>query len=176
MKIILIAGRAGSGKTYLGERIITFTKEKGVRALQTEYSKYIKMYAKEILGYDGNRAKKPRKFLQDIGSKIREEWKDEHFFTRRILEDFRIYEEYFDLVVISDVRLRREIEDIKIKYKEIITIKVNNHFRDYNLTEEEKNHITETELENYTGFDYNINDENKEGIESIAKEIVKSLI
>ena len=112
-KIILIAGRAGSGETYLGEKIVEIAKEKGISALQTEYSKYIKMYACEILGYDRSRENKSRKFLQDTGSFIRETLNDAHFFMRRMLEDFRVYENYFDLAVVSDVRLIRELEDMK---------------------------------------------------------------
>lgn len=37
----------------------------------TSFSKYIKMYAKEIIGWDGNEPK-PRKFLQDLGVTIKE--------------------------------------------------------------------------------------------------------
>lgn len=175
MKIILIAGKAGSGKSYLGERIVALAKEKSIRAIQTEYSKYIKMYAKEILGYDGSRENKPRKFLQDTGSYIREVLGDNKFFVRRMLEDFRVYEEYFDIVIVSDVRLIQEIEDIKSSKYDCISIQVNNYFKEYNLTEEEKAHITENELDSYGAFDFIVNDETKEGIEKFAKEIVEKM-
>lgn len=160
MKIILIAGRAGSGKTTLGEEIVLEAKRKGLRALQTEYSKYIKMYAKEMIGYDGNRENKPRKFLQDMGTFIRENLEDEHFFTRRMLEDFRVYEHFFDIVVISDVRLIKEIEDIKSSKYETISIQIKNKLGKYDLSEEEKKHITEVELEDYAKFDYIIENRN----------------
>lgn len=173
MKIILIAGRAGSGKTYLGKKIVEIAKSIGIRALQTEYSKYIKMYASEILEYDGSSEKKPRKFLQDTGSFIRENLEDAHFFTRRMLEDFRIYEYYFDIVVICDVRLIRELEDIKnSKYQDIVTIKVESSYYPYVLSEEEKNHITETELVDYKDFHYIIHNE-MNALDALAKKIVE---
>ena len=174
MRIILIAGLAGSGKTKLGELIVKYASQKGFKAIQTEYSKYLKLYAKEILGYDGNRDTKPRKFLQDEGSYIRENLHDAHFFTRRMLEDFRIYEKYADIVVISDVRLKREIEDIKNSpYENVYTIKVENPNLKSGLTKEEQNHITEKELENYENFDIVIVNENLKDLEENALKIVE---
>ncbi len=173
MKVILIAGKAGSGKTYLGEQIVSYAITKNKRALQTEYSKYIKLYAKEIIGYDGSREKKPRKFLQDLGAFIRFGLKDEHFFTRRMLEDFRVYENYYDLVVVSDVRLEKEIEDIKNSKYDVITIQVKNKESQKNMTEEEKTHQTELELENYSAFDYKLENKENNDLTELAKQIVE---
>jgi len=124
MKIFLISGKASSGKTMLGELIVKYAENNGLRAVQTEYSKYLKLYAKELIGYDGSRENKPRKFLQDLGSFIRYDLADEHFFTRRMLEDFNIYEAFCDIAIVSDVRLIKEIEDIKkSRYRDVISVK-----------------------------------------------------
>lgn len=176
MKVILIAGSAGSGKTSLGEKIVEYAKLKNLNALQTEYSKYIKMYAKEILGYDGDREKKPRKFLQDTGSYIREELKDQTFFIRRMLEDFRIYEKYFDIVVISDVRLLREIEDLLNSSYDVTTVLVRNENSQKSLTEEEKNHITENEFRQYLDYDYVVKNDKSGVLENAAKTIMEEFV
>jgi hypothetical protein len=177
MKIILISGKANSGKTKLGEFILKYAKIKNINAIQTEYSKYLKLYAKEIIGYDGSRENKPRKFLQDLGTYIREDLNMPHFFTKRMLEDFKIYEKFVDIVVISDVRLKEEIEDLKnSQYNDIITIRVNNKNLFYNLTEEEKTHITETALENYPYFDYIIENKSLNELEDFAKKIIEGEI
>lgn len=173
MKIILIAGKAGSGKTYLGEKIVEMAKKKNLRAFQTEFSKYIKLYAWEILDYDG-KSQKPRKFLQDMGSFMREY--DDYFFTRRMVEDFHVYEKYFDLVVISDVRLRREIEEIKKGNNIVKTVKVVNKMPNDILTEEEKNHITEKELENYDNFDYIFLNESDQSLSELAKLLLEDIL
>ena len=176
MKIILISGKASSGKTMLGELIVNFSEKMGLRAVQTEYSKYLKLYAKELIGYDGSRENKPRKFLQDLGSFIRYDLGDEHFFTRRMLEDFNVYETFCDIAIVSDVRLIKEIEDIKSShYKDVVAIQVINGHGEYNLTEEEKNHITERELENYQGFDYIIENKSIEDLEELAKKLVEGV-
>ncbi len=170
MKVILIAGTSGSGKTLLGKKIVEYAKTKGLRAIQTEYSKYLKMYAQEILG--DNLTIKPRKFLQEEGSYIRYTLKDEHFFTKRMLEDFRIYEKYADIVVISDVRLKTEIIDMQKSKYSCLTIQVLSK-RKNNLTKEEQEHITERELINYPNFDYSIWNENNSVLTKYAQEIIE---
>ncbi len=173
MKIILIAGKAGSGKTTLGKEIETILQTKKAKVLRTEYSKYLKLYAKEIFNYQENDVK-PRKFLQDTGTFLRSI--DEHFFTKRMLEDFLVYAKYVDYVIISDVRLIREITDIKEKLTDVVTIKIINDLTPNNLTSEERNHITEKELDNYSDFDYIIKNKNAEEIKEIAQKIVEEII
>lgn len=172
MKVILIAGKALSGKTKLGRYLKEILIKKGFKTLQTEYSKYLKMYAKEILNYDGDRKNKPRGFLQDTGSFIRE--KDEDFFVRRLKEDMMIYENYFDVVIISDVRLIHEIEGMKNSKYEVICIKVVNKDGVYDLNQEEANHITELELDNYNKFSYIIRNESLKSLKDYAEDIVNN--
>lgn len=172
MKVILIAGNAGSGKTSLGKEIVELAKTKNLRALQTEFSKYIKMYTKEILNITEN---KPRKFLQDMGEYIRKDLNDTYFFTRRMLEDLRIYEKYFDIVVISDVRLLIELEELIDSIYDVTTILVKNEFAKNDLTEAEKNHITENEFRKYLDYDYIVDNKNNNILLNAAKTIVEEL-
>ncbi len=171
MKVILIAGKSGSGKSTLGNTIVSLLKKNHIHALQTEFSKYIKLYAKEMLGVKET-DEKPRKFLQEMGTYIRENIFDENFFVNRMLEDLKVYEKYFDIVVISDVRLKNEIEEMKKSPYSVLTIYIESQ-RENTLTEEEKKHITEHELENYQNFDYRIKLENQEDILKFTKQIIE---
>ncbi len=171
MKVILIAGKSGSGKSTLGKTIVKLLNDKGIAALQTEFSKYIKLYAKEMLNLKEN-SDKPRRFLQEMGSYIRENLFDKNFFIKRMLEDIKVYESSFVVVVISDVRLIQEIEEMKKSNYEVISIYVESS-KENDLTEEEKNHITEKELENYQNFDYRIKIESEQDILKFAKQIIE---
>ena len=159
MKIFLVAGKAGSGKGEVSKIISEYYLSKKKKPIITEYSKYLKNYAKEILNWDGNDPK-PREFLQDLGVTIKENMDMPLFLVNRMIEDIKIYSLYFDVVIISDVRLPEEIEEIKKNFKNVKSIYVVNQFAKSTLTLKEQMHITETALEDYTDFDITIANDN----------------
>ena len=162
MKIYLIAGKAGSGKSEVARYIKEYYIYQKQETAITEYSKYIKLFAREITGWDGTPANKPRDFLQGLGSYVRGELGEPKLFTRRMLEDMDIYSNYVDVVVVSDVRYPLEIEEIKKEYPDAVSILVINQFGQSNLTLEQQMHPSELALEDYDNFDYTIaNDDSK---------------
>lgn len=152
MRIFLVAGSAGSGKGEVAKLIKEYYIYKLEKCVITEYSKYLKIFAKELTDWDGNPNTKPRKYLQELGDKIREI--DSKYFINNMIEDLRIYEELVNNVIIADVRMPDEIEDIKLNYDNVYAIYVVNQHSQSNLTIEEQAHITETSLEAYDEFDY----------------------
>ena len=66
MKIFLISGTAGSGKGEVAKLIKEFYIYKLESSVITEYSKYLKSFARELTDWDGNPNTKPRKYLQFI--------------------------------------------------------------------------------------------------------------
>ncbi len=175
MKIILIAGKSGSGKGEIAKIIKEFYIYKLEKCVITQFSKYLKNFATELTDWDGNENTKPRKYLQELGDKIR--GFDQKFLITRMLEDIKIYESFADVVVISDVRMPEEIEELKLNYDNVYAIYVENQFGNSTLSIEEQTHITETALENYSDFDYilandelsNLKDKVFKYLESIEK-------
>lgn len=170
MKIILIAGKARSGKTETSKILKQELETIGYKVAITEYSKYIKLFAKELIGWNGEEPK-PRKFLQDFGSYVRHKSNNPNYFVNRMKEDILLYQNWVDFLIISDVRLKQEIEELN-EYNPL-TIKVINDTNVYNLTEEESHHETELELDSYNNFDYIF--QNKT-IEEIHEEIKKLIL
>lgn len=174
MKVYVIAGKAGSGKNTSANYIKEYYESIGKKCVITEISKYLKLFAYEMLNWDGKRETKPRKFLQDVGSYIRHELYGEDFLINRLLEDIKIYEKYVDVVIVADARLPKEIDLFK-EQKNATAIKIINKFNDYELKNEEKLHETEIALNDYTGFDYEVNnytfDNLKEDIYKLVKEV-----
>lgn len=167
MKIFLISGKAGSGKNEVANII----KEKLGNTVITSFSKYIKLFALEFTNWDGRDITKPREFLQNLGDILRDI--DENFLIDRLIDDFKVYETKFDNVIISDVRLPHELEYMKknSKYK-VITLRVNSTSSARNLSDNEKNHHTELDLDSYDKFDYII--ENKFD-NTLEKEVIEML-
>jgi len=164
MNIYLIAGKAGSGKNYVANLL----KEKLPSSIITSLSKYIKLFAIEMGLWDGNDNNKPREFLQNTGDLMRAV--DPNFLTKRLLEDIKIYEKLnITNVIVSDVRLINEIEYLTKNLDNTITIRINSLDNKRKLTDKEKNHLTEIELDNYKNFDYilNNNDEINKEIDKI---------
>lgn len=169
MKIFLIAGKARSGKFSVAECIKNYYNVKNQKTIITEYSKYIKLYATEMTEWKYQSEPKPRKFFQNMGTFIRKNMNQPDFFIKRMLEDIKIYEKFFDNIVISDIRFPNEIEKIKKYFKESYSIYVINEHGNYDLTNEEANHETEHALDQYDDFDYVIvNDEKKNLIRKIS--------
>lgn len=165
VKIIILSGKAGSGKSSIA-KIINNYKE----SIILSYASYIKEVAKNVLNWNGSEEDKPRDFLQQFGDEIKKINPD--LLINRVIEDIKVYSYFYELIIISDARFEREIKCIKDNFKKVYTINI--YGRDNNLSEIQKNHITETSLDNYDKYDYKIkNDENvKEKIEDILKEIL----
>ena len=159
MKIFIVGGKSGSGKGEVAKMIEEFYIYKLKKCVVTEYSKYLKLFAKELTDWDGISQNKPRDFLQEFGSKIREY--DKYFFTKRMIEDINIYEiAGVDVLIIADARMPEEFEKLKENYDEVYSLLVVNQFAQSKLTIKQQSHITETALENYNEFDYTFANDN----------------
>ena len=84
------------------------------------------------------------------------------------MEDIKVYSYFFDVIIVTDARLKEEIIIPKNLF-DCITIRING--KDNDLTLEQKNHITETDLDNYK-FDYVINNVD---INKTKEEVLKLL-
>ena len=167
MRIFLLAGKAGSGKSSVAKIIQKLLPHTVI----TNLSKYIKLFAMEMTSWNGCDETKPREFLQTTGDELRNIKKD--FLTKRMLEDIEFYKKYYHNVVISDVRLVDEINYFKkLTEFEVITIHITSSKKRRNLTEKEKMHYTEMELDQYRNFDYRIENNDATHLEKEIKEIL----
>lgn len=176
MRIVLIAGKSGTGKNHVAQIMKEFLEENQQRTVITEYSKYIKLFAKEMLGWRETDPKKPREFLQEIGSFIREDLGKKDLFIERMKTDISVYERFFENVIICDIRYPEEIDEIKKTYSKVTTILIEKEEQNPELTMKEAAHITEHALENYQNFDYIIQNENEKELKRKVLEIMEEII
>lgn len=173
MKIYMIAGKARSGKDTTGNMILDLYKEKGLKAIDLEFSYYIKHYAKKITGWDGADETKPRAFLQELGTDLIRHQIDEKFFIHRMIQDLSVYQHFFDCVTISDVRFIDEIEDIRACFQDVVVIGIHRDI-DNGMSDKEKMHATETGLDGYDHYDYVIS--NTGTLEDLKNKVAEIVI
>ncbi len=175
MKIFVIGGKAKSGKNTLGEYLREELKDYGYKPCVMHITSPLYSYAKNYFDWNGNEDEKPREFLQKMGIEIiRDKMGKKNFLLNRLYEDIDILKNFFDTFIIVDARLIDEIENIKSKYEDVVTIKLERKNYDDNLTEEEAKHITEKEIENYTNFDYIITNNNLQDLKTKVLEIIRN--
>lgn len=173
MKIFIISGKAKSGKNEVAKIIKEYYQKHEQKTVITAYSKYLKIFAHEILNWDYKENDKPRTFLQNIGMDIRNKYGYD-FLINRMMEDINIYQDYVQNIVISDARLPIEIEQIKDNYDQVCTIHVIG--AENKLTKEQQGHYTEHALDEYNKFDYVIdNNDNIESLKIKVKQILNEV-
>lgn len=169
-KIYIISGKAKSGKNTVSKIINDYYKDK--KCIELAYAYYLKNYVKNISNWNGSEETKPRDLLQSIGIDLIKNRIDKRFLINRVIQDIKVYSYFFDIIIITDARLIEEIEIPKNTFDKVITIRVDND--GYNdLTLAQKNHITETGLDEFKNFDYIINNHNN--YEELKREVIKVL-
>lgn len=153
--IFILSGKAKSGKNLIADKICSYYQNK--KCIKISYAFYLKNYVKNITGWNGSEEDKPREILQSIGIDLIKNKIDNHLLIRRVCEDINVYSYFYDVIIITDARLIEEIEIPKSKFENIVTIRIESKYYDKKMTIKQKNHITETNLDNYK-FDYIIND------------------
>ena len=170
MKIILLGGRANSGKDSTAEFIDEYYRSRGLDVVNIQIATYLKMYAKNIAKWDGDNETKPRQLLQDLGTELIRKEIDQYFFIKRIIQDIDIYSRYFDIITISDGRLPEEFASIKLAYPETVTVHVTRPGFESKLSKEQKAHITETLVDE---IEYDLEIVNDGSIDDLQKKSIE---
>ena len=173
-KIIVLSGKAQSGKNVCASIIKNYYNDLGLKIVIISYASYLKMYAKEVLGWDGSEDSKPRDFLQQVGVELIKNKINPSMLIDRVIDDIKVYSYFFDVIVISDARFVDEISVIKDNFSNVSVINVLGKSND--LTFEQQNHSTEIGLDGYNDYDFIINnngsrDELKNKIFNILEEV-----
>ncbi len=175
MKMFVIGGKAKTGKNTFGEYLREQLKDYGYKPCVMHITEPLYAFAKNYFEWDGNENTKPREFLQKMGIEIiQQKLGKKDFLLNRLYEDIEILSEFFDAFIITDARLIHEFESIKDKYEEVVTIKLERKNYEDQMTDEERQHVTETELDQYEDFDFIIENRVIDDLKTSAIEIVRN--
>ncbi|MDD3187307.1 MAG: hypothetical protein PHD02_02400 [Bacilli bacterium] len=173
--IYILSGKASNGKNLAAKIISKIYNDKQTKSINLAYASYLKDYAKNVLDWDGSESTKPRSFLQQLGVDLIKNKIDNKFLINRMLQDINIYSYFYKIITISDARFIDEIETIKSKYDKVIVIHIYG-IDSKSLTKEERKHISETALDDYNKYDYEIdNSKSIEELEESLFQIVKEV-
>ncbi len=174
MKIYVISGKAKSGKSTFGKYLYDELKNRGLKPCIMHITDPLYGYARNYFNWDGSEENKPRDFLQKTGIElIKEKLGKKDFLINRLFEDIEILSNFFDTFIIVDARLVDEFIKIREHYSDVTIIKINRSNFDNGLTQEETNHITENDFENYDGFDYIIENYKDEDLNKKVLELLE---
>ena len=173
MKIILIGGKARHGKDTTADYFQELFEKESFTVIRSQISKYLKQYVKDYFSDYEKDEDKPRDLLQKLGTDIiRVKLGKESFFVDRTIEDIEILSNFFDCIIISDIRYPIEFDKIAARFpNDTIKIMLNRINFDGVLNSEQARHLTEIALDDYKDYDYLLVNDTLEKLKEDVEEI-----
>lgn len=173
MKLYLICGKARAGKDTFAKLIKQEEEKNSKKVCILKLTAPLYRWAEDYFNYDKEKDEKPRELLQTLGYDILQlKLKKKDFLLDYLITTIEVLDDYYDVGLITDGRLVHEIEVLKEKYPNIKTILLTNK-KDNKLTNKEKNHQTEIDLDDYQDFDYIVENKDMESLKLEALKIVE---
>lgn len=174
MRIIPISGKAQHGKDTVGSFLKEELEAKGKRVVITHYGDLLKYVCEKFFEWDGKKDEKGRTLLQYIGTNIVRN-NNPRFWTDFLINVAKLFEGTWDYMIIPDTRFPNEVTcwygaDFKVKHIHVIR----DNFES-NLTEEQKNHISETAMDAVRPDIYLHNDGTLEDLRKRVKTLIEEV-
>ena len=167
MKIICISAKAQHGKDTSALILKDIYESRGQKVLITHFADLLKYICKAFFNWDGNKDEKGRTLLQYIGTDVVGA-KNPTYWAEFIAGILKLFEHEWDYVIIPDCRYPVELTTLSDKFETYLLRVVRPDF-DNGLTEAQKNHPSEVDMDNYN-FDAIVY--NKGGLEDLKTELL----
>ena len=147
MKVCCISAKARHGKDTAAELIKEYLESQGQKVLITHFADLLKYLCKQLFGWDGNKDEKGRTLLQYIGTDVVGA-KNPAYWAEFIVGVLKMFETEWDYVLIPDCRYPVEVATVKESFDTIL-LRVERPNFDNGLTEAQKKHPSEVDMDNY---------------------------
>lgn len=172
MKIIAISGHAQNGKDTVAKMLRDCLEADGNKVLIAHYGDLVKYVCRTFFDWDGNKDEYGRTLLQYVGTDVIRK-ADPDYWVRFIVQMLRFFPDAWDYVIIPDARFPNELRVLIDEHFQVVHLRVERPNFDNGLTDEQKEHPSETSLD-HTEPDYRlINDGTLEHLELLIGEFVK---
>ena len=160
MRVIAISGKAESGKDTIAQELKNILEENNKKVMIIHFADVLKFSCQKYFGWNGEKNTQGRTLLQYVGTELREKnnpnmWVN---ITKELIYGFG---SEFDYVIIPDVRFKEEMRMVKDEFN-CFSLRIERYDYDESgtphkhinkLTEEQRVHKSETELDLYN-FDF----------------------
>ena len=174
-KVFLLHAPAQSGKNTCADIMKTELENAGERVIIIAFADYVKFTLEKYYGISDFKSKEGRSNIQNYATeKIRNRY-DRNFWANIVSNYLDAIRNDFDIAIIPDWRFNNEIESMKWHFgNRVIAVSITRpDVKNIdNMTEEQRRHQSESELNDYKNFDYNIINEYGK-LEETKKQIIK---
>lgn len=158
--VISVAGKAQVGKDYFAQTLKEYLEKEGKKVVIIHYADYLKFICKQYYGWNGEKDESGRSLLQFVGTDLVRKL-NKTFWVDTVLSFIRVFKNEFDWFIIPDCRFPNEIDSLRYvledKFVSVNLFRTNYGEKFENsLTEEQRNHPSETALDEYTDYDFTI--------------------
>ena len=145
-QVILISGKAESGKDYTAELIKEELENANQKVLILHFADLLKFLCTKFFAWDGKKNKKGRSLLQETGQRVRSY--DKNYWVDEVCKIINIFKNDFDYFIVPDTRFENEINIPKQEFGENVqVIRIIRDNWQNQLTQEQRNEISETALD-----------------------------
>lgn len=151
MKVILISAKAQHGKDTSALILKEIYEAKNKRVLITHYADLLKYICRTFFNWNGEKDDYGRTLLQQVGTNTVCA-KQPDFWVDFIISILNLFNDSWDVVIIPDCRFVNEIEKMRANFDTTLIRVIRPDF-DNGLSEIQKQHLSETALDNFD-FDH----------------------
>ena len=178
---IIISGKSGSGKDMMAQFMKEELAKHNQKALIIHYADAVKWFCRDFLDWDGKKDEVGRTLLQMVGTDIVRA-RHPNFWVGIVVGLIQAFEPYkdFDVAIIPDARFENEVNISLENLKNCVSVRIERTTNgkpwvNPTLTEDQRNHPSETSLDCFA-FDYVVhNDEGLDMLRESAHAILEDL-
>ena len=172
MKVILISGKARSGKDTVASIMHTKLTQKKKKVLVTHYADLLKYICRNYFNWNGKKDEKGRAMLQYVGTDIIRK-QNPDFWANFVADMLGYFHENWDYVIIPDCRFPNEISVMTSRGFDATHLRVSRPNLVSTLTAEQQLHESETALDGIEPDAYIINDGTRKDLEDAIVKWIK---
>ena len=169
MFVIGVSGKAEAGKSTFANFLKQALERKHYRVLLINYGDYVKFIAEKYYNWNKEKDEKGRALLQHIGTEQGRLSVNENVWVDMVIRTVQIAEKDYDIAIIADCRFPNEFDRWNTFGYDIMKIRVERPEHNNKLTNEQKQHSSETSLDTYRFENIISNSGSLEDFEELAQ-------